>query len=60
MGIDVVALHAGSQGEVDTSEDRQRELVRQRLREKEVSTCTMYRVYASKTQDLISARKLAF
>ena len=37
VDIDVVAWHAGSQGEVDTSEDRQRELVRQRLREKEVS-----------------------
>lgn len=36
MVIDV-PWHAGSQGEVDTSEDRQRELVRQRLREKEVS-----------------------
>ena len=37
MIVDVVEYHAGSQGEVDTSEDRQRELVRQRLREKEVS-----------------------
>ena len=30
-------IHLGSQGEVDTTEDRQRELVRQRLKVKEVS-----------------------
>ena len=37
-------IAVGTQGEVDTSEDRRREIIRQRLKEKEVrdSTCTVY------------------